>query len=168
MALNNEGDLFISDTGNKRILVFNEEKQPLAEIGGAGLIPGKLDEPVGITVGPDEHLYIVDTWNRRVQVFEETETGAFAYIHEWDVDAWYGKSLENKPYIAASLSGQICVSDPETIRILCFSSEGEFLTGWSGSGMTRPAGITFDSECKLWVADSAANAIFQFDPGFCR
>lgn len=168
LAFNSQGDLFISDTGNKRILVFNEEIQPLAEIGGAGLIPGKLDEPVGITVGPDDHIYIVDTWNQRVQVFEETEPGLFAYVHEWPVDAWYGQSLDNKPYIAASPAGQICVSDPEAIRILCFSPEGEFLTGWSGSGMTRPVGITFDSECKLWVADSAANTILQFDPGLCR
>ena len=168
LAFNGHGDLFVSDTGNKRILVFNEAQQPLAEIGGAGSIPGTLDEPVGITIGPDERLYIVDTWNRRVQVFEETGPGSFAYIDEWSVDAWYGQSLENKPYIAASPAGQICVSDPESTRILCFSSEGEFLTGWIGSGMSKPAGITFDSECRLWIADSVANSIFQFDPGFCR
>jgi len=168
LAFNRRGELFVSDTGNKRILVYNDAHQPLAEIGGGGLVPGKLDEPVGITIGPDDNLYIVDTWNQRVQVFEESEIGTFTYLREWPVDAWYGQSLDNKPYIAASPDGQICVSDPEAVRILCFSPEGEFLIGWSGSGMAKPVGLTFDSGCKLWVADSAANAIFQFDPGFCR
>ena len=53
-------------------------------MGGLGHVPGQFEEPVGIAVGPGGDLYVVDTWNQRVQVFDAD----YAYLDEWPVDAW--------------------------------------------------------------------------------
>ena len=127
---------------------------------------GQLDEPVGLAIDDDGRLYVADTWNMRVQVFEETIPGTFEAVAEWPVEAWYGQSLENKPYIAVSPEKHVCVSDPEGARILCFSEEGEFLTGWHSPGMNLPSGVAFDENCSLWVSDAESDRLLRFKTGF--
>jgi predicted membrane-bound mannosyltransferase/DNA-binding beta-propeller fold protein YncE len=168
LALDAEGRVFAVDTGNKRVLVFDSHGTPVGQFGGGGLESGKLDEPVGIAIGPDDLIYIVDTWNQRVQVFHERGTGFFEVEREWPVEAWYGQSIENKPYIAVGPDGQVCVSDPEGARVLCFDAEGQFLRGIVSPAMARPSGVAFDSNCQLWVADAETDQILAFDLGGCR
>ena len=90
-------------------------------MGEVGLGPGQLDEPVGLAVDSGGQVYVADTWNQRIQVFAETSTNAFTYDHEWPLDAWYGQSLDNKPYLAAGPSDRVCATDPEAFRVLCFN-----------------------------------------------
>ena len=168
LALDAEGRVFAVDTGNKRVPVFDPQGTPVGQLGGGGLESGKLDEPVGIAIGPDGLIFIADTWNQRVQVFHERGTGFFEVEREWPVEAWYGQSIENKPYIAVGPDGQVCVSDPEGARVLCFDSEGQFLRGIVSSAMARPSGVAIDSTCQLWVADAETDQILGFDLGGCR
>ena len=35
-----------------------------------GVLEGYMDEPTGIAIGPKNEVYVADTWNRRVQVFD--------------------------------------------------------------------------------------------------
>lgn len=169
VAIDAQGRIFITDTGNKRVVVFDQQLGFLAEFGGPEEELGSLDEPVGISIGPDGLVYVADTWNGRVQVFEEAEPNRFRPLRQWTIEGWYGESLENKPYLAAGPSGQLCLSDPEGSRVLCFSGEGAFLLGWGdqGAGMSLPLGIAFDAQCRLWVADAAENRLLRFDPGLC-
>ena len=167
-AVDREGRIYISDTGNKRIVVFDPSGSTLSEIGMGGVGLGQLDEPVGLAMDEDGRLYVADTWNMRIQIFEETIPGTFEAVAEWPVDAWYGQSLENKPYIAVSPEKHVCVSDPEGARILCFSEEGEFLTGWHSPGMNLPSGVAFDENCSLWVSDAESDRLLRFETGFCE
>ena len=41
----------------------------LRAFGGFGTEPGKLIEPVGITIGADGNVYVADTGNARISVF---------------------------------------------------------------------------------------------------
>jgi DNA-binding beta-propeller fold protein YncE len=168
LAVDGEGRIYVVDTGNKRVLVYDDQGTPLAQFGGGGIEPGRLDEPVGIAIGPDGRIFVADTWNRRVQIFRETSPGDFQPDGEWGVDAWYGQSVENKPYIAVSPVGQVCVSDPEGARVLCFDEQGAFLQGIVSPGMDRPSGLAFDQSCRLWVADAEADQIRAFDLGGCE
>ncbi len=75
---------------------------------------GFLDEPVGVAVDKDGKVYVVDTWNQRVQVFAADPTIedrlVFRAMMGFEVVGWYGQSLENKPYIDVSPDGG-CVCD---------------------------------------------------------
>lgn len=168
VAVDDQGRVFVVDTGNKRVVVFNADEQPLASFGGGGVGPGELDEPVGIAIGPQGRVYIADTWNRRVQVFEETSQNVFEAVAQWPVDAWFGQSLDNKPYLAVSESGQVCLSDPEGYRVICFTSDGTFLTAWGDHGVAEnefglPIGVAFAGN-HLWVVDSGNNRLMEFAP----
>jgi uncharacterized protein (TIGR03663 family) len=171
VEVDEEGRLYVADTGNKRILVFDSQGESIAVLGGPGYEPGHLSEPVGLSIAPDGTLYVADTWNMRVQGFRENLPGEFEAALEWPIEGWYGQSLENKPYLAASGTGQVCASDTEGHRILCFTSEGEFILGWGAFGsldnqVNLPSGVAFDAQNRLWVVDSGNNRLMRFEPEF--
>ena len=172
VAVDLQGRVYVVDTGNKRVKVFDENGQYLTQFGGPGYLPGLLDEPVGITVGQDGRIYVADTWNQRIQVFEETSPESFAAVEEWDVNAWYGQSLDNKPYLDAGLGDFVCTTDPEGFRVLCFMDDGEFLLGWGGefgqsaSQFSLISGVAQGADGKVWVVDSGNHRVMGFAPAF--
>jgi hypothetical protein len=159
----------VADTGNKRILIFDEQLNYLGEFGGGGAGAGRLDEPVGLAIDGEGLVYVADTWNMRVQVFEEISENWFIAVLEWPLHGWYGNSLDNKPYLAYSPSGHICASDPEGFLVLCFTTDGAYVTGWGGLGSSEarfglPSGMDFDSEGAVWVVDSGNSRLMRFFP----
>ncbi len=171
IAVDAAGRLFVADTGNKRVVIFDADGNPLGEFGGFGLELGGLDEPVGLDLDAEGRVYVADTWNQRIQIFEELDEGNFVAVDEWPVDGWLGQSLENKPYLAVGGNGDVCVSDPEGYRILCFDDEGEFRIGWGSFGggdaqFGLPMGLAFADSGTLWVTDGANDRVMRFElPG---
>ncbi len=169
IAIDNQGRVFVADTGNKRVLFFDDRLRYLGEFGGGGAGTGRLDEPVGLAIDNEGRVYVADTWNMRVQVFEEIADNWFITVLEWPIEGWYGDSLDNKPYLAYSPSGHICVSDPEGFLVLCFTTEGVYVSGWGGLGSSEarfglPSGMAFDSEGALWVVDTGNSRLMKFVP----
>lgn len=167
VAVDAKGRVFVADTGNKRVVVFDSRGQALGQFGGVGLEPGEMDEPVGLAIDRQGQVYVADTWNQRIQVFAETAPGAFGFVREWPVDAWYGQSLDNKPYLAVGPHDQVCASDPEGARVLCFTAQGEFAMGWGeyGVGLDQfglVGGLAFGTDGSVWVADAGNGRVMQF------
>ena len=168
IAVAPNGNVLVTDTGNKRVLVFDQNLNYLTQFGGAGFDAGQFDEPVGIAINQDGLVAVADTWNRRVQVFQPDADGlTYTQVSVFDVDAWYGSGIDNKPYITISPNDTILVSDPEGNRVLEFSMEGLFLQGWedmapSSDIFSRPYGLDFDDQGNLWIADAASNMVLRF------
>jgi DNA-binding beta-propeller fold protein YncE len=168
VAVDQQDRLFVVDTGNKRVIVYSIDGNLIGYFGSGGLGLGNLDEPVGIAVDGMGQLWVADTWNQRIQGFAEVFDSQFEAIEEWPVEAWFGQSIENKPYLAISPQGHVCVTDPEGGRVLCFTGNGDFQMGFTGGAMILPSGIAFDTECRLWVADAGSDRILRFNPGLCQ
>jgi sugar lactone lactonase YvrE len=157
------GRVFVSDTGNKRVVVYDPEGNPLS------VIELGFNEPVGVSIGPDGQLYIADTWNQRVVVASELAENIFSLSTGWSVDGWYGESLDNKPYLAASPAGEVYVSDPESFRMLAFDAGGSFLYTWGSYGtapgrFTLPSGVAAGADGTVWVVDTASHRVMHFEP----
>jgi uncharacterized protein (TIGR03663 family) len=167
IVVDGQGRVFVADTGNKRIVVFDSEGNFLTQFGEGGYAPGQLDEPVGLALSTEGAIYVADTWNQRVQAFREEQPEFFTFLKEWSIAGWYGQSLENKPYLALGPTGEVCLSDPEGYRILCFDSDGEFILGWGSYGtadsqINLPSGLAFDQQGMLWVSDSGNGRLMRF------
>jgi DNA-binding beta-propeller fold protein YncE len=163
----------VTDTGNKRVVIFDAQGVALGEFGGFGLDLGGLDEPVGLGADDQGRVYVADTWNQRIQIFEDRGEDSFAAISEWPIGGWLGQSLDNKPYLAVSADGVVCTTDPESVRVLCFNANGEFIRGWGEFGSEiwqfgLPVGIAFDSSCSVWITDSANDRIMFFELELCE
>ncbi len=124
IAIDSSGRVYITDTGNKRVVIFTADGDYVTQFGSAGMGPGQFDEPVGLAVDLDGLVYVADTWNQRIQVFQVDDQGVYNPLRSWDLQAWYGQSLENKPYLTVDTKGNLFVSDPEGYRILQFTLPG--------------------------------------------
>jgi streptogramin lyase len=160
--------VYVVDTGNKRVVVFDANGTFVTEFGTSGFEAGQFDEPVGIAIDPDGKVYIADTWNQRIQVFEPDASGTFfTPIAKWDVTAWYGQSLENKPYLAVDAARHVFITDPDGYRVIEFGSTGDFIRYWGDYGMTSdlfgiPAGIASDGSGGVWISDAGNHRIMHF------
>ena len=168
IAVDSQGHVFVADTGNKRIAVFDEEGNFLTQFGTAGLDPGQFDEPVGVAVSSDGTVYVTDTWNQRIQSFIPNEDGSQYFpLNQWDVNAWFGQSLENKPFIAVGPDKHVFITDPEGYRVIEFTENGEFVRTWGdfGNGPDQiglAAGVAVDPAGFVWVTDAVNNRILRY------
>jgi uncharacterized protein (TIGR03663 family) len=170
VAIDESGRLFVADPGNKRVVLFSPDGIPIGSFGGVGVGLGQLDEPVGVAIGPQGRVYVADTWNQRVQGFEEFQPGVFEPVTTWPIEGWFGQSLDNKPYLTVADSGEICLSDPEAFRVICFNEGGDPLFAWGDAGegpadFGQPVGLAY-SNGTLWVVDKGNNRLMSFVPPF--
>jgi sugar lactone lactonase YvrE len=167
IAIDSKGHLFVTDTGNKRVVVYDADGNSITQFGSVGLEPGQFDEPVGIAVDKDGLVYIADTWNQRIQVMVADASGSYLPLNNWEVVAWYGQSLDNKPFLAVDNNGNLYTTDPEGYRILHFNATGTFINyfgdyGSGTNGFNLPTGIIVDGKGGVWIADAGNGRIMHF------
>lgn len=66
---NRNGDFYVVDSGNNRVVRYSNQGTYLSEFGGMGKNPGQFNKPTGIALDKDGYVYISDTNNNRIQKF---------------------------------------------------------------------------------------------------
>jgi uncharacterized protein (TIGR03663 family) len=166
IAIDADGNLWVVDTGNKRVVKFSPSGQVLGSFGSLGTSAGQFAEPVGIAISAKTgDIFIADTWNHRVQRF----TKDFAPALQWNVIGWESTSVVNKPYLALDASDNVYVTDPENHRILKYANDGTLLAvlgkpGVDLSSFNLPTGIAIDAQGSIIISDSLNNRLLKFDP----
>ncbi len=169
IAIDAAGNVYISDTGNKRVRVYDSAGVWLRDIGSGGSAPGQLDEPTGLAVTADGRLFVADTWNRRIAVFALDGT----WLANYPVRAWYGEPV-NRPYMAVDdTRGLLYVGDPEGGRVLVYDLQGGTCVGAFGSLNTENpglnefsavGGIAVDNNGFVYVTDINKGRLLKFKP----
>ena len=160
--------MFITDTGNNRVVIFDANGTYLNQFGISGIEENQFSEPVGLTFDHIGNLFVVDTWNQRIQVFQASEGGTdYHFVREWQVEGWKGQSLNNKPFIAVDSQDHVYVTDPDAFRVLEFDSAGVFIRGWGGyssgiDGFAIPIGVAVDDQGRVLISDAENNYILWF------
>ncbi len=169
VALDQEGNVYISDTGNKRIRVYTPDGVWLWDIGSGGGGEGQLNEPAGVIVHPEDgRVFIADTWNRRVAVFNADGT----FNANYPVRGWY-EDLGNRPYLAIDAERDLLyVTDPDAGRILIYDTDGECIASFGSLDREAPGGdefhtiggITTDAAGNVYIVDMGLGRVLKFDP----
>jgi DNA-binding beta-propeller fold protein YncE len=168
IAVDSQGHVLVVDTGNKRIVIYDENGNFISQFGGAGANAGQFDEPVGLGLDAQGNLYVADTWNHRIQVFvPNADKTIYTASFQWDIAGWSSESLDNKPYLAVDQNQHIFATDPDAFRIIEFTTSGEFVRTWGkyGNGpedFSSTSGICVDNQGRVWVSDAAQNRLMQF------
>ena len=168
IAVDSLGQVLVADTGNKRVIVYSADGNFISQFGGEGTAIGQFDEPVGLAFDALGNLYVADTWNQRIQVFApNADKTSYTPSAQWNIAGWTSQSLDNKPYLAVDQQGHIFATDPDSFRVLEFTTGGEFIHAWGENGSEKsnfglPSGIAVDDQGRVWVSDAANNRLMRF------
>jgi DNA-binding beta-propeller fold protein YncE len=70
-SIDTDGErLFVVDTNRTVVIIFDREGKPIVEFGGVGRGPENLSWPSDIKVDKNGKIYVCDTGNSRVQIYE--------------------------------------------------------------------------------------------------
>jgi DNA-binding beta-propeller fold protein YncE len=71
VAVDKEGNVYVTDTLNNRVEIFDADGNFIREFGKGGDGPGRFARPKGITIDNDGHIWVADEVQSRVQVFDK-------------------------------------------------------------------------------------------------
>jgi len=160
IALDPNGDLYVTDTGNARVVVYGPDGTFRREFGTKGTGPNQFDEPVGIAVSADgTRVYVADSTNARISVFDAQGQP----VAQWAVADWKGKSYY-EPYLALDANGQLYTTSSMTRQVLKFNASGQIVARSSGGtaaadAFTAPFGIAIDKSGRIYVSDGTKNFV---------
>ena len=161
LASDSRGNLYVADTKNSRIQVFDSNGQFLRVIGVPGSGDGQLKEPCGVAVDADGTVIVADTWNHRIARFRPDGSWLGVWID--DQRGFFG------PRAVLLSRGFLYVADTGNKRIVRFDKDGKRISDWgtSGSGpgqFVEPVGLAADAAGNVLVADTGNHRIQDFDP----
>lgn len=129
VALDHEGNVYVTDTGNFRVQKFSPEGEHLMTIGGHGDAFGKFAWPKGIDIDNNGRIYVVDSRFFNVQIFDPQgklllffggpgrDNGCLEIPSGLTVQPW----PSDVPWLSSRLSGGF---DPEFLATVV-SQQGE-------------------------------------------
>jgi DNA-binding beta-propeller fold protein YncE len=71
LAVDEEGNLYVADTLNNRIEIFDADGKFISTFGKAGDGPGYFARPKGVAIDGDGQIWVADGMQDRVQVFNQ-------------------------------------------------------------------------------------------------
>ena len=138
MAFGADGRLYISDTGNNRIVVVDADGSGVKVIGGFNNKGASetLNQPGGIFITPENILYIADTGNRRVVALNED--GSLNRMIGAPSGGDVAADFDYLPVkVAVDFAGRVFVVSRNCEQgIVQFDAHGEFL-GYFGAVKTQ-------------------------------
>lgn len=142
-------NLYVSDAGDQTVKVFNLEGKLLLKLGKSGSKKGEFLFPNGIAVAKDGTIFVSDSNNRRVQIFDMT--GGFKSVLRGFVLP-RGIALDDleRLHVADTFMRQIVVVDRNGKLLFKYGFKREPTEKESGF----PNGIAFDpASKKLFITD---------------
>ncbi|MCX7999440.1 MAG: NHL repeat-containing protein [Leptospiraceae bacterium] len=147
--------LYVSDLVSNFIYRITTKGRMIDRFGGHGIEAGLFHGPAGLAISNDEHLYVVDTGNARVQKF--TLDGKFVLSFGQE-----GKGKLIFPYGIAIENEEIYVVDRGNRRIVVYDNEGNYKKEITHSNIHKPRSIKF-FEGKMYITDEM-NGVLIYNP----
>ena len=170
VAVDRMGRVWVADTGHSRIVTFTAEGEYIGEVGGvwtdadgfAGDGAGEFREPTSVSISGDGTVFVTDSRNGRVQMFNSDGE----YLREFEVEGWDGTGVDI-PSVLALGSGLAAVSVPAEGEVRLYRGDGRIVwtVGPSDTGILRPYGLEDAGGGTFWVVDGVAGRVRLVEGG---
>ncbi|HTW94129.1 MAG TPA: NHL repeat-containing protein [Tepidisphaeraceae bacterium] len=162
--LDQNGSLWIADTGNHRLLVFDPENNDYRVIPLPSAAPDKPAVPTGVAVrGDGSRTYVVDNGNHRILI-RDNSTGQWTAMGQWGVSLGQFRwpfmiclTPDNYATITEAVGARLQQISPDN---LWAGQIGRF--GVAMGDLYRPKGVAVDAAGRIFVSDSTLSVVEVF------
>jgi len=168
VACTSRGEIVVADCNNHRVQVFNRNGKFLFKIGGPKSRNGnsQFSFPSGVTVDQrnNNQIVVADSWNHRIQVFDEKGTFLRVLGSSGNGDGQFAY-----PYsVVVDQQGNYVVTDKNKHRIQILTCRGEFVRKFGSNGeengqMKYPCGVGVLSNGNIVVSEYSGERLQIFD-----
>ena len=152
-----DGKIYVCDT-NTTVIVLDLKKKLFSSMAGA-VGPGRLSQPVNISIEPDGTKYVTDPVRGQVVIFDKDDV----YLRA------IGEPGTWKPVDAVPFGDRLYVADNANGLVKVFDkASGELLKTIGDKGdpserLDRPTNLAFDTKGNLYVTDIGRFQVVKFD-----
>ena len=166
ISIGPNGDLYLVDGVNNRIIVVDSQGRLKFSFGKKGNGKSEFSYPMGIDISVDGNVFIADSGNHRIQVFNLS--GDFKYMFTVESGP-EEKPSEPVDVLASKLKNYLYISDNDNHKIKVYKQSGSFEFEWGkfgeGDGEFRYPGILAINEYnEIFVVDVLNTRVQKFDP----
>jgi len=167
VALDTEENLYVAETGQRNVRVFDKTGKSLRNI-----TDPSLERPIGVAIDKQRgKLYVADSGRS-----ESTEHSIKIFDLQGKLLGKIGKQIGDVPgsflfptYVSVDDKGNVYVADTLNSRIQKFDPDGKFLQAIGKRGnafgqFDKPKGVATDSFGTLYVVDSGWSNVQMFAP----
>ena len=164
VAINQKGEIIVTEGENHCVLVFNETGKLLRSFGSEGSGRGQFKSPQGVAVDDDGNILVADEYNGRIQKL--TSDGKFiTAVGKKGYNALEFKCpvavainpLNKKVYVVDCKNQRVQILNPDLTFYKSFGNEGS-----DGGQFRSPYDVALDSTGQVYVADMWNNRIQVF------
>jgi glucose/arabinose dehydrogenase len=128
-----QGNLWVADTGNHRLVTMNMNGEVLGGFGQSGNGDGQFAQAYDIAVEPNGNLTVLDAENPK-PFMRFSSAGLFLNAFGGGMGLYHPRGL------AIDGAGNYWVADPGSSRVLLLSQDGTLLQQWSNQQSTFGTG----------------------------
>jgi DNA-binding beta-propeller fold protein YncE len=161
IAFDQNGNVYIADTGNNRIVKLDRNFNFVQETGGFGSETGGLNRPIDIVSDGGINFFVLDQGNRRIIKLD------------YNLRVTDEIRLDNSPELlsAGQIAGiaysdyaRLFLLDPDKLRVLMLDTDYALeRTLLAPGGFANCVAIAVDSDGNVFVYDEGDQAIYRFD-----
>ncbi len=160
LALDGQGNIYVADTGNARVQMFDPQGQFLAAIADERFIG-----PRYVAVDETGRIYVTDI-SEMVHVLNARGEPLQSFGSEGSLPSQFFGIAD----LAITAAGELYVVDGGNGRVQQFSLLSGFLLSFGSEGsqaelLDRPEGIALDTDGNVYVVDAGNRRIQQYGPG---
>ncbi len=159
LAVDDNGNVLVSDTARKEILLLETGGRLLARFG-----TGLLERPAGLAVDKDS-VFVCDAGNNSVIAFSLDDGASRSVIGDRDKNT---SPLGGPTNVALAPDGSLYISETLAGRVTHFGRDGSLIStvgslGVSYGSFGAPKGLAIDRDGLLYVADARYEHVQIFD-----
>lgn len=166
IAINSLGNLYVTDAGNGRVLVFDSAGNLLSTWDKQGSGDGEFKSMGfgGLAIDSNDNVFVVDNGNFRIQKFDKDGN----YITQWGSEGTGDSQFVRVIGIATDTDGNVYVTDDGNPYVQKFDNDGSFMMKFGGEGngngqFSHATGIAVDAQGNIFVADYELKRVQKFD-----
>lgn len=150
--------IYVTDTNNQRVQVFDNDGNPISNFGKSGDKEGEFKFPYGIAGDAQGQIYVADLYNGNISIFSSDGKFIKYFGNKGDFNKPAGLSIDgNKVYISDVANNQILVYSLDGTQLLKFGEKGE-----KDGQLTSPNVVQHVGN-KIYVADTGNDRVEVFD-----